>query len=88
MAETEDEREEALKNAESILLESSPVIPVIFNQNFALSSDDISGVTYDGFGNFVLTDMTLRDYELYLEDNFEDEEEEYEEEEEEEEEEE
>ena len=67
MAETEEERDEALRNAEKILLEELPVIPLIHNQNFSFQSEDISEVSIDGFGNFVLTEMAQLNYQLYIE---------------------
>ena len=76
MAETEEERLEALRKAEEILLEASPIIPLIHNQNFSFQSDDISDVKADGFGNFVLTKATQRDYQKYLVEDMPEEEEE------------
>ena len=67
MAESEEERLEALRNAEKILLEELPVIPLIHNQNFSFQSEDITEVSIDGFGNFVFTEMAQLDYQLYLE---------------------
>ena len=86
MAESDEERAEALRNAEKILLEELPVIPLIHNQNFSFQSEDISEVTVDGFGNFVFTEMAQLDYQLYIEKDEEPEDEEEVEEEEEEEE--
>ena len=67
MAETEEERAEALRKAEEILVEELPVIPLIHNQNFSFQSADISDVSIDGFGNFVFTEMAQLNYELYIE---------------------
>ena len=67
MAETQEERLEALRKAEEILLEECPVIPVLYNENFSFQSADISGVTFDGLGNFVFTAATQLDYQKYLE---------------------
>ncbi|MBQ7333285.1 MAG: hypothetical protein IJW38_02930, partial [Clostridia bacterium] len=67
MAESEEERLEALRKAEEILLEASPVIPLIHNQNFSFQNADVLDVSVDGFGNFVLTEATQLDYQLYLE---------------------
>ncbi len=68
-AKTAEERSEALIAAEKLLLEESPVIPVIYNQNFAFVSSDLSGITADGFGNFVLTKTKQKNYEKYLPEN-------------------
>ncbi len=62
------ERAEHLKNAEAILCEESPVIPLVFNQNFALVSDELSGIVSDGFGNVVFTKAMQRNYRSYLDD--------------------
>lgn len=65
-AKTDAERKAALKEAEKILLDSAPVVPVIYNQNFAFVSKDISKITVDGFGNFNLTHAKQKDYHKYL----------------------
>ena len=75
-ATTAEERAEALRAAEALLIEASPVIPVIYNVSFGFSNDDISGVEIDGYGNFVFTEMKQKNYELYLPAPDEDEEEE------------
>ncbi len=61
-------RNEALRSAEELLVDSAPIAPIVFNQNFSFSSADISGVTTDAFGNFVLDKMSLANYKEYLED--------------------
>ena len=61
-------RNEALRQAEKLLVDSAPIAPIVFNQNFSFSSADISGVTTDAFGNFVLDKMALANYKEYLED--------------------
>ena len=65
-ADNAKERREALAKAEEILLENSPVIPVMYNQSFAFISRDISGVKTDAFGNFVLTKASQKNYHKYL----------------------
>lgn len=66
LAKTPEERAEALRLAESILLESSPIIPVLYNESFSFAGEDISDVEIDGYGNFIFTKMEQEDYELYL----------------------
>lgn len=66
LTDDEDVRAEALKNAENLLIESAPVIPVIYNQSFAFISKDLSSISFDGFGNFVLTKVKQKNYEDYL----------------------
>ena len=65
-AETETERKAALAEAEKILIEESPVIPVMYNQNFAFISGDLSKVATDGYGNFVFTTTKQKNYKKYL----------------------
>ncbi len=66
MANNLGERIVALQNAEEILLEECPIIPLIHNQNFSFQNADISDVTIDGLGNFVLTEATQENYQAYL----------------------
>ena len=66
MAESEEDRLMALRNAEEILLEASPIIPVLYNQNAYFASEDLSGIKVDGFGNFVLTKVSQKNYKQYL----------------------
>ncbi len=56
----DDTRLELLKKAEKLLVEEAPIIPVMFNQNFAFVSRDLKKVDVDGHGNFVLTKAKLR----------------------------
>lgn len=65
-AKTDEERNEALIAAEKLLLEEAPVIPVLYNQNFAFVSSDLSSVSIDGLGHFVLTKVKQKNYEKYL----------------------
>ena len=53
-------------NAEKILLEEAPIIPIMYNQSFSFVSGDLSGVKFDGFGNFVFTKASQKNYEKYL----------------------
>ena len=66
-AKTEEDRENAINKAEELLLESAPIIPVVYNTSFAFVNEDLKNVRVDGFGNFVLTKIRLKDYEKYLE---------------------
>lgn len=61
-----EERIEALKNAEELLLEESPIIPILYNESFAFVSDELSDISVDGFGNFVLTKVEQDNYQDYL----------------------
>jgi len=60
------ERAEYLKEAEAVLCEAMPVIPLYFNQNVAFSSADLSGFTYDALGNVFFTKVRQKNYENYL----------------------
>lgn len=61
-----EERAAALRSAEDILLKSAPIIPVLYNQNFAFISEDLSSISVDGFGNFILTKVEQDNYQDYL----------------------
>ena len=65
-ARTAEERKAALKNAEQILIDESPVAPLIFNQSFAFVSRELKSVSIDGFGNFVFTKTEQKNYHKYL----------------------
>jgi ABC-type transport system substrate-binding protein len=55
-----------LHEAEKILVESAYVVPLVFNQSFAFVSSELSGVTYNGLGNFVFTRVSQKNYREYL----------------------
>ena len=61
-----DERSEFLRQAEKVLMDSACIVPLVFNQNFAFVSKELSKVKNDGFGNFVLTKTKQKNYEDYL----------------------
>ncbi len=63
---TGSKRTDALIKAEKLLIESGAVVPVVYNQTFAFVSSDLSSVAVDGFGNFVFTKTSLKNYEYYL----------------------
>ena len=65
-AETATERYNKLVEAEKHLLEKAAIAPVVYNQSFAFVSRDLSGVTANGFGNFVLTKVSQKNYREYL----------------------
>ena len=43
-----------------------PVIPIIFNQNAYLVSDELSKIDVTYYGTFIFTKTKLKDYELYI----------------------
>ena len=59
-------RAELLHQAEQLLLEDMPVIPIIFNQNAYLVSDELSKIDVTYYGTFIFTKTKLKDYELYI----------------------
>lgn len=59
-------RAEKLRLAEALLIEESPVVPIMFNQNFAFVSKRLKKVDFNGLGNFVFTDAKQKGYKKYL----------------------
>lgn len=64
---TGTDRENALRDAEKLLVNDAAVCPIVFNTTFTFVSSELRNVSFDGFGHFVLTDAKLRNYEKYLE---------------------
>ena len=54
-----------LHEAEQILMEDMPVIPIIFNQYATLTSKDLTKITYTWYGQAVFTKAKLKNYLLY-----------------------
>ncbi len=59
-------REAKLKAAADMIAAELPVIPVVFNQNFAVIGDGLSGVEADYFGNFSFDRAKLKNYDQYF----------------------
>ncbi len=59
-------RAEILHNAEKMLIDDMPVIPIIFNQNATLINKDLSKVKFSYYGSPSFTKAKLKDYELYV----------------------
>ena len=55
-----------LKDAEKLLMEEMPIIPLVFNETFVFTAKGISKVKVDGLGNLDFTDVKLKKYEKYL----------------------
>ncbi len=55
-----------LHDAEKLLLENMPVIPVFFNRSALLTSSELSRVYTDYYGHMVLTRAELRNYHNHL----------------------
>ena len=62
----DDARNGYLKDAEKLLMEEMPIIPLVFNETFVFTAKGISKVNVDGLGNLNFTDTKLRKYEKYL----------------------
>ncbi len=63
----EKKRVELLHQAESILLDDMPIIPLVFNQEAYVVSKDLKKVDSSYFGTRIFTEAKLKDYEKYLE---------------------
>lgn len=64
-AETAGEKSEALHEAEKLLIEQMPVIPIIFNQNATLTSKMLSKVQSSFYCPALFKKTVLKDYEKY-----------------------
>ena len=62
----EDERIAVLRDAEKLLVESACIVPLVYNQTFYFASKDISKVSFNGFGNYVATEMKQKHYRYYI----------------------
>lgn len=60
-----DDRANALAEAEKLLVESAPVVPLVFNQSVAYVGSELSKLEADGFGNWVLNSLKLKNYQNY-----------------------
>ena len=61
------DRTAALHEAEALLAEDMPVIPIIFNQTAKLVSPDLSRIKTDYFGNAGFTSAKLKNWTDYIE---------------------
>jgi ABC-type oligopeptide transport system substrate-binding subunit len=61
-----EDRAELLHEAEEILMEDMPLIPLIFNQSYYIVNSSLSKVSVDWFGHPSFTDAKQKDYEKYL----------------------
>ena len=55
-----------LHEAEEILMEDLPIIPIIFNKSITMQSKDLSRVEYSYYGNAIFTKTKLKNYEDYI----------------------
>lgn len=55
-----------LKNAEALLVDEAPIIPILFNQTVTFTHKHLKKVDVNGLGNVVLTDAKLKNYKDYL----------------------
>lgn len=59
-------RAKLLHEAESILMDELPIIPIVFNQNATLVSKELSKYDFTYYGTPVIKKMKLKDYLLYV----------------------
>lgn len=55
-----------LHEAEKLLMEKLPVIPVIYNQNAYIASKSLKKVKFDYYGNTDFRKTTLKNYDAYM----------------------
>ena len=55
-----------LHEAEAILLEDMPVIPIVFNMNVTMQSKELSDIDVSYYQTNIFTKTELKDYEKYL----------------------
>lgn len=63
---SEGERDDVLRQAEKLLVEEAPIVPILYNESFGFIAKGLSRVDFDGFGMFVFTDAKQRNYRKYL----------------------
>lgn len=67
VASSRKEESEYLHQAEQMLAEDMPVIPIVFNQDYYLINKKvISGQSMNYFGGKIFTDLNMKNYEKYL----------------------
>ena len=67
-ASSRKEKAEILHQAEKLLLEDAPVVPVLFNSDCYVSSSKLSGIQTNFFGSKIFTKTELKNYLNYLHD--------------------
>ena len=67
-ATSESARNSYLKAAEKLLIDESPIIPVLYKHNASFTSNQLKKVKIDGLGNVVFTKAKLKNYRDYLTD--------------------
>ena len=66
-ASSRKEESEYLHQAEQMLAEDMPVIPIVFNQDYYLINKKVlSGQSMNYFGGKIFTDLNMKNYEKYL----------------------
>ena len=61
-----DARAEKLHEAEGILLNDMPVIPIVFNKTITMKSKELSKIEYSYYGFAIFTKTKLKNYEDYI----------------------
>lgn len=65
-AKTTEKRTKYLHEAEEILMEELPIIPIVFNMNATLMSKELSKADVSYYGVPIFTELKLKNYEEYL----------------------
>ena len=60
------EKAALLHEAEAMLMENMPVIPVVFNQSATLTGKGLSKIDFGYYGAAIFSKAKLRNYEDYL----------------------
>ena len=66
MSTSSSARNNYLKEAEKLLVDEAPIIPIIFNQTVSFSHKHLKKLSVNGLGNVVFTDAKLKNYKDYL----------------------
>ena len=61
-----EKRSSLLHEAEEVILDDLPVIPIVFNKTATLQHKSLSKVKYTYYGTFIFTKTKLKDYQLYI----------------------
>ena len=56
-----------MHEAEKMLIEKMPIIPIIFNQDAYVISNQLSKYSSSYYANRIFTKTKLKNYELYVE---------------------
>lgn len=66
LAEGSKERNDILFEAEKMLMDDMPLIPLVFHRSGTLTSNKLSGIKYSVYGYMYLQKMKLKNYQDYI----------------------